>query len=117
MRTKTMGRVNLLASALAILIFAPGAMAQDAPATKPPTKRAVPTVAEAKKFLDEAEQRYLELTNKAQRAQWSMRSAPSPVPGPGGIFREDTQAPPPQKTQLPVTPRSGARPVSRKRRA
>ena len=65
-----MGRVNLLACALAILIFAPGAMAQDAPATKPPTKRAVPTVAEAKKFLDEAEQRYLELTNKAQRAQW-----------------------------------------------
>jgi peptidyl-dipeptidase A len=27
-------------------------------------------VAEAKRFLDEAEQRYFELTNKAQRAQW-----------------------------------------------
>jgi len=39
------------------------------------------------------------------------------VPGRAEIFREDTQAPPPQKTQLPETRRSGGRPVSRKRRA
>lgn len=70
MRTKKMQRVSLLACTLAILIFAPNAMGQDAPATKPPAKKLGPTVAEAKRFLDEAEQRYLELTNKAQRAQW-----------------------------------------------
>ena len=70
MKTKTMQRVNLLAGTLAILIFARGAMGQDAPAAKPSAKKAGPTVAEAKTFLDEAEQRYFELTNKAQRAQW-----------------------------------------------
>jgi len=52
----------------------------------------------------------------AERAVEDAQRA-SPVPGPGGIFREDTQAPPPQKTQLPETRRSGGRPVSRKRRA
>jgi len=70
MKAEKRKRAGLLASALTVLVFAPGAMAQDAPAGKVFTKRPLPTVAEAKRFLDEAEQRYLELTNKAQRAQW-----------------------------------------------
>jgi peptidyl-dipeptidase A len=70
MKTETMQRESLIACTLAILICALGAMGQDAPAAKPSAKKAGPTVAEAKRFLDEAEQRYLELTNKAQRAQW-----------------------------------------------
>jgi len=60
--------MSLLACALAIIGNAPRAIGQQAPAAKAPAKKAVPTVAEAKRFLDEAEQRYFELTNKAQRA-------------------------------------------------
>jgi len=70
MRTEAMKRVSLLAWVLAVPVVAPRTMGQDALAAKASTKKAVPTVAEARRFLDEAEQRYLELTNKAQRAQW-----------------------------------------------
>jgi len=48
----------------------------------------------------------------AQRAQWSMRIAPSPVPGPGGMRRDEIHAPLPQNTQVPDTPRPGACPIS-----
>ena len=65
-----MKRVGLLSWVLAVLVFAPSAMGQDAPTAKASAKKAVPAVAEAKRFLDAAEQRYFELANKAQRAQW-----------------------------------------------
>jgi peptidyl-dipeptidase A len=70
MRAETMKRAGLLAMVLAVLMFTPSAVGQNAPAAKASGKKAAPTVAEAKKFLDDAEQRYFELTNKAQRAQW-----------------------------------------------
>jgi peptidyl-dipeptidase A len=44
-------------------------VAQEAPPKKP-VQMAPPTVAEATAFLKDAEQRYFDLTNKAQRAQW-----------------------------------------------
>jgi peptidyl-dipeptidase A len=70
MRAEKIKRAGLLASALAGLVLAPGVMGQDAPAAKVSRKKAAPTVVEAKEFLDEAEKRYFDLTNKAQRAQW-----------------------------------------------
>src|SRR5882762_4970113 len=70
MRAEERKRAGLLVCVLAGLVLAPGAMGQDAPAAKGSRKKAVPTVGEANRFLDEAEHRYLELTNKAQRAQW-----------------------------------------------
>jgi peptidyl-dipeptidase A len=65
-----MKRVGLLSWVLAVLVFAPCAMGQDAPTAKASAKKTVPTVVETKRFLDAAEQRYFELANKAQRAQW-----------------------------------------------
>jgi len=65
-----MKRVRLLVCALSVLFLAPGAMGQEAPAAKASAKQAAPTVVEAKKFLDEAEKRYFDLSNKAQRAEW-----------------------------------------------
>jgi peptidyl-dipeptidase A len=70
MRAETMKSAGLLVFALVVFMLAPGAAGQSASAAKAPGKKAAPTVAEAKKFLDDAEQRYFELTNKAQRAQW-----------------------------------------------
>jgi peptidyl-dipeptidase A len=70
MRAETRKEFGWLAFAFAVLVFAPLAMGQDTPAAKASAEKAVPTVADAKRFLDEAEQRYFELTNKAQRAQW-----------------------------------------------
>lgn len=70
MRAETMKSAGLLVFALVGFVFAPGVAGQKAPAAKASGKKAAPTVAEAKKFLDDAEQRYFELTNKAQRAQW-----------------------------------------------
>src|SRR6266436_10339822 len=70
MRAEAMKGVSLLTSALAIFGSAPCVMGQDVALAKASAKKTVPSVAEAKKFLAEAEQRYLELTNKAQRAQW-----------------------------------------------
>src|SRR5205823_5423908 len=59
-----------LGCALAGLIFAGLAAAQNPPAAKTSGKKSPPTVAAAQKFLDEAESRYFDLTNKAQRAAW-----------------------------------------------
>jgi peptidyl-dipeptidase A len=61
---------GLVVCVLAGLVLVPGAAGQDTPAAKTPAKKAAPTVAEAKKFLAETEQRYFDLTNKQQRAGW-----------------------------------------------
>jgi peptidyl-dipeptidase A len=60
---------QVLAAALALA--APGAIAaaQQAP-QKRAAQKAPPSVSEAIAFLKEAEQRYFDLTNKAQRASW-----------------------------------------------
>jgi peptidyl-dipeptidase A len=65
-----MKRARWIAIALVVFVFTPLAMGQTGAAAKASAKKAAPTVAEAKEFLDDAEQRYFELTNKAQRAQW-----------------------------------------------
>jgi len=70
MKEKRMKRLVVLACVMAILIPVGGAAAQGSPAAKPPAKRAGPTVAEGQKFLEAAETRYFELTDKAQRASW-----------------------------------------------
>jgi peptidyl-dipeptidase A len=56
-------------AALAVMASSLIAVAQDA-APKKPGQRTPPTVAEATAFVNDAEERYYELTNKAQRAQW-----------------------------------------------
>src|SRR5262249_57429979 len=60
-RADGMKTLSLLASLLA-LGLAPGAKVRANDGT--------PTAATAKKFIEEAEQRYLDLTTKAQRASW-----------------------------------------------
>jgi peptidyl-dipeptidase A len=62
--------VRFAGCALAVLLFAGSAAAQNQQAAKPSEKKSPPTVADAQKFLDEAESRYFDLTNKAQRASW-----------------------------------------------
>jgi len=56
-------------AALAVMASSLIAVAQDA-APKKPAQMTPPTVAEATAFVNDAEERYYELTNKAQRAQW-----------------------------------------------
>jgi peptidyl-dipeptidase A len=56
-------------AAFAVMASSLIAVAQDA-APKKPAQMTPPTVAEATAFVNDAEQRYYELTNKAQRAQW-----------------------------------------------
>jgi peptidyl-dipeptidase A len=56
--------------ALASLFLAYGVKTQEAAAGKATTKKMPPTLDDAKKFLEEAESRYFDLTNKAQRASW-----------------------------------------------
>ena len=56
--------------ALTCLIWAGAMKAHDAAAVKTAAKAVAPTEEDAKKFLEEAENRYFDLTNKAQRASW-----------------------------------------------
>jgi peptidyl-dipeptidase A len=56
--------------ALASLFLAYGVKTQEAAAGKATTKKMPPTLDDVKKFLEEAESRYFDLTNKAQRASW-----------------------------------------------
>jgi len=65
-----MKRLRMVAGALAGLILAGFAAAQNPAAAKTSGKKSSPTVAAAQEFLDEAESRYFDLTNKAQRASW-----------------------------------------------
>jgi peptidyl-dipeptidase A len=55
---------------LAFLLLAGDVKGQAAAAGKTTAKKMAPTAEEAKKFLEEAESRYFDLTNKAQRASW-----------------------------------------------
>jgi peptidyl-dipeptidase A len=56
-------------AAFALTAFSLIAVAHDA-AEKKPAQATPPTIAEATAFVNDAEQRYYDLTNKAQRAQW-----------------------------------------------
>ena len=56
-------------AAFALTAFSVIAVAHDA-AEKKPAQAAPPTIAEATAFVNDAEQRYYDLTNEAQRAQW-----------------------------------------------
>ena len=56
-------------AAFALTAFSLIAVAHDA-AEKKPAQAAPPTIAEATAFVNDAEQRYYDLTNEAQRAQW-----------------------------------------------
>jgi peptidyl-dipeptidase A len=69
---KIPGREDMGKAAVAVLALAALgwiAMAQEA-RPKRPAQKAPASAAEAIAFLNEAEQRYFDLTNKAQRAQW-----------------------------------------------
>jgi peptidyl-dipeptidase A len=55
---------------LACLFLTGGVKGQGAQAAKTVAKKTTPTVEDAKRFLEEAESRYFDLTNKAQRASW-----------------------------------------------
>ncbi|HKV64454.1 MAG TPA: M2 family metallopeptidase [Candidatus Acidoferrum sp.] len=70
MKGKNASRTRLLACVLAGLVFAGFAQAKDAPAKKTADAKSAPTVADAQKFLYEAESRLFDITNKAQRASW-----------------------------------------------
>ena len=70
MRERKMKRLLVFACAVAGLLWVRGAEAQAPPAAKPAVKKASPTAAEAKKFIEEAEQRLFELGLKASRAGW-----------------------------------------------
>jgi peptidyl-dipeptidase A len=55
---------------LTCLFWVCGVKAQVRAAGSATEKKTIPTAAEARKFLDEAEGRFFDLTNKAQRASW-----------------------------------------------
>lgn len=65
-----MKRLLVIAFTFAGLLGARGAEAKQASAEKPAAKTAAPTAAEAKKFIEDAEQRLFELGVKASRAGW-----------------------------------------------
>jgi len=52
------------------MVFGGATRAQDLQAKKAAEKKSAPTFADAKKFLEEAERRLFDLSNKAQRASW-----------------------------------------------
>jgi peptidyl-dipeptidase A len=60
----------MVAGALAGLLFAGSTRAQKPAEEKSLQLKSTPTVGGAQKFLEEAESRYFDLTNKAQRASW-----------------------------------------------
>ena len=66
---KTMRWKIVLIVVVVCMVFAVAMKAREASASKA-AKTVTPTVEDAKKFLEEAENRYFELTNKAQRASW-----------------------------------------------
>ena len=70
MKERGVRRLRIVAGALAGIVFAGFAAAQNPALAKTSGKKSSPTVAAAQEFLDEAESRYFDLTNKAQRASW-----------------------------------------------
>lgn len=65
-----MKRLLICAFTFAGLLGVRGAEAQVAPAAKPAAQASAPTAAEAKKFIEDVEQRLFELGVKASRASW-----------------------------------------------
>ena len=65
----TAGTSHFLILNLAAALLVPATFSREQSAAKPDEK-AVPTVAEARSFLDDAEARLFELGNKTQRATW-----------------------------------------------
>jgi peptidyl-dipeptidase A len=66
-------RLNLVSIAawiLASLLLSGASWAQDSQAREAAEKKSAATLADAQKFLEEAESRLFDLTNKAQRASW-----------------------------------------------
>jgi peptidyl-dipeptidase A len=62
--------VSIAAYLLTGMLFCGVSRAQEPQARKAAKEKSSPTLAEAQRFLEEAESRYLDLTNKAQRASW-----------------------------------------------
>ena len=65
-----MKRLLVFAIAVAVLFGARASEAKQASAAKPAAQATAPTAAEAKKFIEDAEQRLFELGVKASRAAW-----------------------------------------------
>jgi peptidyl-dipeptidase A len=61
---------SLAACVLGVMIFGGTSWAQESQSKKTVEKKSPPTFADAQKFLDEAESRLFDLSNKAQRASW-----------------------------------------------
>ena len=61
---------SIAACLVAGMVFGGATRAQDSQAKKAAEKKSAPTFADAKKFLEEAERRLFDLSNKAQRASW-----------------------------------------------
>jgi peptidyl-dipeptidase A len=61
---------SIAACLLGVMIFGGTSRAHDSQPGKPTEKKSPPTFADAQKFLDEAESRLFDLSNKAQRASW-----------------------------------------------
>jgi peptidyl-dipeptidase A len=70
MKRIRLNAVSIAAWILAGLSFAGANWAPDSQARKAAEKKSASTVADAQKFLEEAESRLFDLTNKAQRASW-----------------------------------------------
>src|SRR5260370_4045639 len=70
MKERGVKRLRIAACVLAGLILGGTAAAQNPLAAKSSEKKSPPPAAAAQKFLDEAESRFVDLNNKAQRASW-----------------------------------------------
>ncbi len=70
MKRKGMKLLTFFVCALAGLFFAEAATAQKPPAAKDGVKKAVPTAAEAQKFIEDAEKELFALGVRASRAGW-----------------------------------------------
>src|SRR5438309_7846846 len=70
MRGRSVQQLRIVGCALAALVFARAAAAQNPQLAKLSEKKNPPTVGSAERFLEEVESRYFDLTNKAQRASW-----------------------------------------------
>ena len=70
MKRRDVKCLRIVACMLTGLVFASAAAAQNPQLAKRSEKKNPPTVASAQRFLEEVENRYFDLTNKAQRASW-----------------------------------------------
>jgi peptidyl-dipeptidase A len=70
MRRIRWSAVSIVACLLAGVFFVAVSWAQDSRVRKSAEEKSPPTLADAQRFLEEAESRLFDLTNKAQRASW-----------------------------------------------